>query len=379
MSVAVVVPSLGIGGCEMYAADLAGELNRVTPTRLVCQAPIRADLRRLVGPVPVTGIGPALTGPSFAAEVCEYLSAFTPEHLVVVIPLPVEEAGTTPDPVATLEAADTHGTPTTAIFQLCHRVFDATAAAREAAGRLTRTQRWVAVSHDNRAQLARTFRVPADRLTVVPNGVVVPSPKGGGTANSLRSELRLKGDTFVVLNVGRLVASKRQVDAIAATALLAQLADDVHLVVAGDGPERGALADRVRSAGIDTSVTLLGHREDVPSLLADADAFVFPSVAEGASFALLEAMAAGLPVVAARSGSNAEIVRDGVDGYLHAPASAEDLAAKLGQLVLDRGVAAALGRAARRRVETAYDRRTMVRDTVRLVLRNRDAIDRETA
>jgi glycosyltransferase involved in cell wall biosynthesis len=376
MSVAVVVPSFGVGGCEMYAADLARELGRVVPTRLICQAPIQAALRRLAGAAAVTGVGPAESGASFAAAVDGCLSSFVPENLVVVTPLPVEEAGTTPDPVAALEVADARGIPTTAIFQLCHKVFDASAAARRAAERLTQIQGWVTVSHDNRSHLASTFRVPADRLAVIPNGVALRQRNEDEHRRGLRSELGLTHDAFVVLNVGRLVASKRQADAIIAMALLA---DDVHLAIAGEGPERAALAARVTAAGLASRVTLLGHREDVPALLDDADAFVFPSVAEGASFALLEAMAAGLPIVVARCGSNAEIVRDGVDGYLHQPASAEDVASKLHRLVLDRVSSAALGRSARRRVEADYDRRTMVRDTLRLVLGHRDNAEAESA
>jgi glycosyltransferase involved in cell wall biosynthesis len=376
MPVAVLIPSLGIGGCEMYAADLARELGRITPTRLVCQPAIGQELRRLVGPVPVTGIGAAGSSSSFVHAVDAHLAESVPDHLVVVIPLPVEEDGTTPDPVAVLEVADARRIPTTAIFQLCHKVFGATAAARRAAQRLTRTQRWVAVSHDNRGHLARTFGVPGDRVMVIPNGVALRSPGGRLPRGRLCAELGVSEEAFVVLNVGRLVASKRQADAITA---MAHLPEGAHLIVAGEGPEHAALTRQAEAAGLGGRVTLLGDRDDVPALLDGADAFVFPSVAEGASFALLEAMAAGLPVVAARCGSNAEIVRDGVDGYLHQPASPEDVAAKLRRLVLDRASAAALGRAARRGVETGYDRRTMMRDTVRLVLGDRGGTEQVTA
>lgn len=358
----------------MYAADLAQELARVTPTWIVCQAPTAAMLRRLADPVPVRSIGPAEAGAAFADAVDAELVRRTPERVVVVIPLPVEEAGTTPDPVAALEAVDARAIPTTAVFQLCHRTFAATDRARSAAGRLTARQRWVAVSRDNRSHLAATFAVPSDRLVVIPNGVALPPSER--RHRRFRAELGVDRDASVVVSVGRLVASKRQADAIAA---MSRLPGYVRLAIAGEGPEHSALVAQGRGDGIDRRVTLLGHRQDVPALLKDADAFVFPSVAEGASFALLEAMAAGLPVVASRSGSNGEIVRDGVDGYLHRPGDPEDIAAKLRRLAEDPALAARLGSSGRQRVEATFDRDTMVRDTLRLVLGPPGGYDREPA
>lgn len=364
MLVTVVVPSLDVGGCEMYAADMAMELNQLAPVRLVCHSNIERRIRTLATSVELIDLPGTHTDLKFADALSAALSSSMPDRLLVVVSLPIPEEGTTPDPIDVLEVADALGLPTTVIFQLCHRMFETSGRTRAIADRLTQTQRWVTVSDDNRRHLATTFGVTAERIAVVPNGVALPEQRPDGPAGGIRLSLGLPADAWVVLNVGRLVASKRQIDVVDAMSLLP---DDVHLLVAGEGSEGPLLMERAIHLGVEARVTLLGHREDIPELLRAADVFVFPSIAEGASFALMEAMAAGLPVVAARFGSNAEIVRDGVDGYLHRPLSAEDVAEKLLR-VRDSDAAVSLGLAARRRIERSYERGRMVRDTAGLVL-----------
>jgi glycosyltransferase involved in cell wall biosynthesis len=124
------------------------------------------------------------------------------------------------------------------------------------------------------------------------------------------------------------------------------------LVIAGDGPERGALEMRAAAAGVD--LRLLGYRSDVERVLGALDVFVLPSVSEGLSNTILEAMAAARPVVATRVGGAEEMIDDGRTGVLVPPSDPGAMAAALRRLLGAGDVGAAMGAAARRRVEAEF-------------------------
>jgi glycosyltransferase involved in cell wall biosynthesis len=121
-------------------------------------------------------------------------------------------------------------------------------------------------------------------------------------------------------------------------------------VIVGDGPCRPDLERLVNELGLTGHVHLLGMRQDVPVLLRAFDTFVLPSLAEGISNTVLEAMATGLPVVATRVGGNPELVEHGVTGALVPAGNPLVLAAALRYYVEDAGLREAHGEAARRRV-----------------------------
>ena len=100
----------------------------------------------------------------------------------------------------------------------------------------------------------------------------------------------------------------------------------VQLLLVGDGELRGDLEAQTRSLGLSEIVTFAGHRADIPEILATLDLFVLPSLWEGMLNAVLEAMAAGLPVVATAVGGTAEVVVDGVTGLLVTPRDPDALA-----------------------------------------------------
>jgi glycosyltransferase involved in cell wall biosynthesis len=130
---------------------------------------------------------------------------------------------------------------------------------------------------------------------------------------------------------------------------------DVHLVLAGEGPERAALTALAAEKGVASRVHLLGHCNDVDRVLGAFDVFVLPSFSEGMSNTLLEAMAAGVPPVASDVGGNGEIVRDGVDGRLFRSDDEAGLAACLVALCRDDDERARLAAAARERVLSTFD------------------------
>lgn len=203
------------------------------------------------------------------------------------------------------------------------------AAVRRAAAVITLTERLAAVVES---------RIPPGRVHVVPSGMRAAA-YGPAAA----------GEPDEVLFVGRLHRQKGVDTLVRAVPLLPA---GCRVTLAGDGPERGALrrlaaelgvADRVRVTGF------LPHRE-VPGLLAAARVAVLPSRYEELGTALVEAMAAGRPVVASRVGGIPELVRDGVDGLLVPPGDPVALAAAIGRLLADPALAAELGANGRARV-----------------------------
>jgi glycosyltransferase involved in cell wall biosynthesis len=138
---------------------------------------------------------------------------------------------------------------------------------------------------------------------------------------------------------------------------VARARPDVHLALAGDGPDRAALERRVRELDLASRVTFLGYRSQagVRDLLGQADVFVLASLAEGAPVVLMEAMAAGVPVVATRVAGIPELVEDGADGLLVPPGDAAALAAAVGRLIDDPALRASFARRGREKVERDFN------------------------
>ncbi len=144
----------------------------------------------------------------------------------------------------------------------------------------------------------------------------------------------------------------------------ARLVPDAVFVLVGDGPLREELEDRATRLGVEERVLFLGWREDIPEVLACADLFVLPSLYEGLPLALLEAMAAGLPIVATAIGGTSEAVVDGVTGLLVPPGEPRSLAAAIRRALDDEGLARRLGAASRERVRREFSAAAMARRTV---------------
>jgi glycosyltransferase involved in cell wall biosynthesis len=126
------------------------------------------------------------------------------------------------------------------------------------------------------------------------------------------------------------------------------------LAIAGGGAEKERLEALAASKGLAAHVKILGHREDVPDLLAASDVFVMPSLWEGLPLALLEAMLAGKPVIASRTSGIPEAVNDGVDGLLTTPGDVGELATALRGVIASPARRAALGGAARARATAEF-------------------------
>jgi glycosyltransferase involved in cell wall biosynthesis len=136
----------------------------------------------------------------------------------------------------------------------------------------------------------------------------------------------LAGGTSVILNVARLRGLKGQSELVRSVPAVGRGAPGARIVIAGEGPFRGALEALIGRLGVQDSVRLLGHREDVPVLLSAADVFVFPSHFEGHPGAVLEAMFAGKPIVASDTPEHRETVEHGRTALLVPAGDADRLA-----------------------------------------------------
>ncbi len=157
--------------------------------------------------------------------------------------------------------------------------------------------------------------IPAEKIDVIPNGIP-PAPPCGSTRQEILAELGLPGRARLVGLIGRLWPQKRVKDAIWAADLLKVIRDDVYLLILGDGPHGRRLELFRDQCEIRDKVHFLGLRGDVPRLLPHFDVLWSASAYEGQSNAVLEAMAAGVPVVATDIPGTRELVVDGETGYL---------------------------------------------------------------
>jgi glycosyltransferase involved in cell wall biosynthesis len=160
-----------------------------------------------------------------------------------------------------------------------------------------------------------------------------------------------------VLVVARLDPDKGHRHLLAAAALL----PDVRFVLAGEGPERGALEALASELRIDERVRFLGHRSDIPQLLAACDVMALPSSFEGLPISVLEAMASGTAVVASNIGGVDELVHNNITGLLVESRDAPALARAIRRLVDDPALAARLADAARENVAQEFSASTMAR------------------
>lgn len=216
----------------------------------------------------------------------------------------------------------------------------------------------VAVSAEVRESLIRDLGLPrrtAARIVAIPNGVVVPEPVPAAQRRAAREHFQLDQNAFVFLAAGRHCEQKNFADLVRAASRLDVKGRKWRLVIAGDGPDRPALAALVRELGLSDSVTLPGNVLELPRLMSAVDAFVMPSLWEGLPLVLLEAMAFGLPVVGTRIPGIADVVRDGREGLLVDAADPVQFAAAMSRLVQEPESCSSFGAAGRDLVSARFD------------------------
>jgi sugar transferase (PEP-CTERM/EpsH1 system associated) len=225
--------------------------------------------------------------------------------------------------------------------------------------------RYIPLSRELEEYLCGAIGVQQDRIVSIVNGVDIDrfTPTISGPKSGLRRPLRLS-DVMVFGTVGRMEPEKDQITLGKAFVRLAHRVDQVgatvRLVIVGDGSLRAKVQQIFDEAGVSGIVSFAGVREDVGNLLQTMDVFVLPSLAEGISNTILEAMATGLPVVATNVGGNPELVVHGETGYLVPKADPEAMADAMLRYVENRYLIRQHGAAARQRVVEGFSIKRMV-------------------
>jgi glycosyltransferase involved in cell wall biosynthesis len=215
-----------------------------------------------------------------------------------------------------------------------------------------RSAAFVAVSREDRRRMIEIERIPPAAVTFVPNGIDA-LPAGDGAR--VRRELGVDPDAPLLGAVAVLREQKGLDVLVRAVAEAARELPDLRVAIAGEGPERASLEALAAELGVAHRVLLLGHRSDVPDLLAAFDVAVSSSWFEGSPLAAMEYMDAGLPVVATRVGGMPDLIEDGVHGRLVEPGDPSALATAVVEVVSDRERAAAMGARARDRRRAEFD------------------------
>jgi glycosyltransferase involved in cell wall biosynthesis len=202
--------------------------------------------------------------------------------------------------------------------------------------------------------------IDREKFVVIPNGVPPFIPPADNPRAALAQELDLPVDARWIGVVGRLWPQKRVKDLVWGAELLRVARDDVRVLILGDGPQRWRLERYARQVGSASIIRFLGERPDVPRFLPHLYALWMGSGYEGQSNAILEAMAAGLPVVATDIPGNRELVVPHETGLLVKVGDRANLARKIQTLLNDPALAARLGAAGRERIERDFSVEQMV-------------------
>ena len=226
-----------------------------------------------------------------------------------------------------------------------------------------RLDRWSLPAADRVVTVCGAFAGQLTRIGVSPEKIFVrhnsinlngTPPPSAGDARALRERLGIAEGERVVLAVGRLSREKAHVDLVNALGRLRAGGADFRLVVVGEGPERPAVESAACEQGISDRVVFAGHVSDVRPFYALADVLALPSHSEGSPNVLLEAMAAGLPVVATAVGGVPEIVAHEESALLVGPRDPEALAAAVGRMLRDEPLARRLSERAAALIAESY-------------------------
>jgi glycosyltransferase involved in cell wall biosynthesis len=226
----------------------------------------------------------------------------------------------------------------------------------------------VAVSPQVRDDLVALGVAPRERFVVIRLGIELEervASEQNGRAES-RRYLGIPDGRFAVGWIGRMTGVKRTDDVLVAFKRLRDEGVDAVLCMVGDGPDRKQLERRAKELGVIRETLFLGYQEDVAPYYAAFDALVLPSGNEGTPVSVIEALAAGRPVVATRVGGIPDVVRDGEDGFLVEPGATDELAGRLAELARDPKLRERMGREGRSRVLSRYAVDRLVDDVDRL-------------
>ncbi len=227
----------------------------------------------------------------------------------------------------------------------------------------------IAVSDEVRDHAVRYAHLDEKKVTTIPNAIPIErfmDAKELGPA--IRQEFGIPADAPVLGIVARLTGQKDHENFLHAAALITEKAPRTRFLIAGEGPLRASLADLAAALDLAEVVYFTGARKDIPAIYGALDMLVFSSLWEGLPVALLEGMAAGLPVVATEVGGIPGVLEHGVSGIIVPPSDPDALAAACLKLINNPALGLQMGRAGFAHVKAHYSIDAMVEATSRLYL-----------
>jgi glycosyltransferase involved in cell wall biosynthesis len=228
------------------------------------------------------------------------------------------------------------------------------------------TDRIVAVSPQVWQDVRRYDAVAGSRLRLLPNGISLAALETAESREEAKAGLGVSG--FCLGAVGRLEEQKGHTYLLQALPAVLDALGEITVLLAGDGRLWGTLTRQARELGVADQVKFLGARRDMPLIYQALDVFVLPSLWEGLPLALLEAMGAGLPVVATRVGGVVDVIEDGVNGRLASPGDSQALAGAIVELANRPELRREMGSAARDTVRLRYSQEAMFKRLAALYL-----------
>jgi glycosyltransferase involved in cell wall biosynthesis len=341
-----VITSLTVGGAERLVVSAAARLPRGRFDSAICcfaaRGPLAADAEAAGVPIWCLDEFPGVGHPLAFVRLLRLIRGFRPDIVHTHLQ--------SPNLYGRL-AAVLAGVPRIAATE--HNVYGAKAARYVGVERALakRTHALIAVSNEVRGFLAAQLKIAPSAIRVIRNGVAPATVSADRAADFRRMA---GGGAGTRIGVVASLTRKKGHDVLLEALARLPDRDDVHVLVAGDGPERAALEQLARSLGLGGRVHFLGNVANPADVLAASDLFVLPSRIEGLPLALLEAMQAGKAVVATAVGGVAEAVADGRSGLLVPPESPDALATAIGRLLVSPPLREQLGAAARETVSRGF-------------------------
>lgn len=222
-----------------------------------------------------------------------------------------------------------------------------------------------AVSEQLRSEVLKSG-VPAGKVKYIPNGIDTVKFAPTGARGKVRSGLGIQEDAAVIGSLGRMSVEKGYGELIEALPSILEEVPGAVLLLAGEGPDRPQFEAAAAAAGVSGKVIFAGMSKDASGLLEAMDVFILPSRNEGMPLALLEAMAAGKPVIATGIGAIPAVITSGSNGILIAGQHPGDIAGAVKSLLKDRGAAARMAAAGRETVKGRFSAREMAEQFISL-------------
>lgn len=223
----------------------------------------------------------------------------------------------------------------------------------------------VTISFDAKNKLLESNRIDANKIKVIYNGIKIDEFEIS-EENNYRKRLSLTDNDYVIGTVARLSLEKDQKTLIDAFEIICKQFENARLIIVGDGLLRAELEEHCVNLKIKNKVFFMGFRDDVANILNIFDVFVLSSRTEGISLTLLEAMAAGKPIVATDVGGNPEVVADGVTGVLVPTNDPIKMAKSIINILENKKLSKAMAGNGRKRVEEIFSQEKMVMEYEKL-------------